>query len=503
VSDALYDLAVIGGGINGAGIARDAAGRGAKVILLERGDLARGTSSASTKLIHGGLRYLEHYEFKLVRESLVERERLWGIAPHIIWPLRFVLPHQKGIRPAWLVRLGLFLYDHIGGRKRLPPTRSLNLATDPAGKPLKPGFKKAFEYSDCWVDDARLVVLNAMDAAAHGADIRTRSEVTRLERHEGVWHIEIAGQQPVSAKAVVNAAGPAVLDLLARTTGHQRDAGERIRLVRGSHIVVRKLFDTPQAYFCQNPDGRIFFAIPYEDDFTLIGTTDADHKGSLDNIAATPDEIAYICDSANSYFEQRLSPADVIYSYAGVRPLVDDGSGKPETASRGYHFDVDTDAAGNVPILSVFGGKITTYRHLAESAVGKLAAYLPILEGKGWTLEKPLPGGDFAMDGAHALAADMASRYPFLPPALIRRLVRSYGTRAYAWLGEARSLAELGTDFGHGLYAAEVDYLMASEWVRSAEDIVWRRGKLGLRFDREQLAALERYVSPGTANESV
>ncbi len=503
MSDTPYDLAVIGGGINGAGIARDAAGRGAKVILLERGDLARGTSSASTKLIHGGLRYLEHYEFKLVRESLVERERLWAIAPHIIWPLRFVLPHQKGIRPAWLVRLGLFLYDHIGGRKRLPPTRSLNLQTDPVGKPLKPGFKKAFEYSDCWVDDARLVVLNAMDAAAHGADVRTRSEVTRLERRDGAWHIEVASQASVRAKAVVNAAGPAVLDLLTHTVGHQRDAGEQIRLVRGSHIVVHKLFDTPQAYFCQNPDGRIFFAIPYEDDFTLIGTTDADHQGSLDNVTATPDEIAYLCESAGAYFKQTLSPSDVIYSYAGIRPLVDDGSGRPETASRGYHFDVDTDEAGGTPILSVFGGKITTYRHLAESAVGKLAPYLPVLEGQDWTLEKPLPGGDFAMDGGPTLAAEMASRYPFLQPALIGRLVRSYGTRAYVWLGEARSPTELGTDFGHGLYAAEVDYLMASEWARSAEDILWRRSKLGLRFDNEQVAALERYVSAGMENESV
>ncbi|MGH8335294.1 MAG: glycerol-3-phosphate dehydrogenase, partial [Gammaproteobacteria bacterium] len=362
MSDEVYDLAVIGGGVNGAGIARDAAGRGANVVLIERGDLARGTSSASTKLIHGGLRYLEHYEFALVRESLIERERLWAIAPHIIWPLRFVLPQQKGIRPAWLVRLGLFLYDHIGGRKRLPATRSLNLETDPAGKPLRPYFKKAFEYSDCWVDDARLVVLNAMDSAERGADILTRAEVTRLERSDGVWRIEISGQPPLRARAVANAAGPAVLDLLARTSGVERDAGEHIRLVRGSHIVVRQMFETPQAYFCQNPDGRIFFAIPYEDDFTLIGTTDADHVGSLDNVTATAEEIGYLCDSAGFYFRQKLGPDDVLYSYAGVRPLVDDGTGRPEAASRGYQFDIDTDEAGGAPILSVFGGKITTYR---------------------------------------------------------------------------------------------------------------------------------------------
>jgi glycerol-3-phosphate dehydrogenase len=503
VSDTLYDLAVIGGGINGAGIARDAAGRGAKVILLERGDLARGTSSASTKLIHGGLRYLEHYEFKLVRESLIERERLWAIAPHIIWPLRFVLPHQKGIRPAWLVRLGLFLYDHIGGRKRLPPTRSLNLQIDPAGKPLKPGFKKALEYSDCWVDDARLVILNAMDAAEHGAVIRTRAEVTHLERRDDHWHIEVAGQAPVRATAVVNAAGPAVLDLLARTAGHQRDAGEKIRLVRGSHIIVRELFDTPQAYFCQNPDGRIFFAIPYEEDFTLIGTTDADHRGNLDHIEATPAEIAYICQSANSYFNKQIKPADVIYSYAGVRPLVDDGSGKPETASRGYHFDLDTDARGSVPILSVFGGKITTYRHLAESAVERLSPYLPHLAGPGWTLDKALPGGDFPMVGAAALGVRLVAEYPFVPESVIHRLVRIYGTRATSWLGNAMLLADLGEHFGHGLYAREVDYLIASEWARSADDILWRRTKLGLRFTRGQVAALEKYVSVRITNESV
>lgn len=503
MTDVIYDLAVIGGGVNGAGIARDAAGRGAKVVLLERGDLARGTSSASTKLIHGGLRYLEHYEFKLVRESLMERERLWAIAPHIIWPLRFVLPHQKGIRPAWLVRIGLFLYDHLGGRKRLPPTRALKLRDEPAGKPLKAEFDKAFEYSDCWVDDARLVVLNAVDAAERGADIRTRSEVTHLERRGDLWDIDVAGQEPVRAKAVVNAAGPAVLELLARTTGHQRDPDERIRLVRGSHIVVRQMFESPQAYFCQNPDGRIFFAIPYEDDFTLIGTTDADHEGSLDNVTATPDEIAYLCQSAETYFKRKLTPADVVYSYAGVRPLVDDGLGRPEAASRGYHFDVDTDADGSAPILSVFGGKITTYRHLAESAVAKLAPFLPVLEGKGWTAAKPLPGGDFAMDGTTALEADLAQEYPFLDRTVIKRLVRSYGTRARTWLGHASSLTQLGRDFGHGLFGAEVDYLMTTEWACSADDILWRRSKLGLRFDDSQQAALNGYICGKQAKKSV
>ena len=494
MSEQIYDLAVIGGGINGAGIARDAAGRGAHVILLERGDLAQGTSSASTKLIHGGLRYLENYEFALVRESLIERERLWAIAPHIIWPLRFILPHQKGIHPAWLVRLGLFLYDHIGGRKLLPATRTVNLKNAFAGKPLRPEFVKAFEYSDCWVDDARLVVLNAMGAGEHGADIRTLSEVTHLERRDGLWHIEISGQAPVLARAVANVAGPAVLDLLARTTGHDRKTGETIRLVRGSHIVVRKMFDTSQAYFCQNPDGRIFFAIPYEDDFTLIGTTDADHKGSLDDIHATPEEIDYICQSAGAYFRQPITAADVIYSFAGVRPLVDDGFGKPETASRGYHFELDVCEGNTAPILSVFGGKITTYRHLAESAVDKLAAHLPVLKGQSWTLREPLPGGDFPINGAANLAATLERDFGFLPPSLVHRWVRSYGTRTRTILSHTALLSDLGADFGHDLYAAEVDYLIDHEWAQSADDILWRRSKLGLRFSIAATQKLEKYV---------
>jgi glycerol-3-phosphate dehydrogenase len=490
----IYDLAIIGGGINGCGIARDAAGRGAKVVLFERGDLARGTSSASTKLIHGGLRYLEHYEFALVRESLIERERLWAIAPHIIWPMRFVLPYQKGLRPAWMLRAGLFLYDHIGGRKKLPATRSIDLTREPAGAALNPCFTRGFEYSDCWVDDARMVVLNAMDAADLGADIHTHSEVTTLERHGDLWHIHAGDRPRVEARAIVNAAGPAVLDLLGRTTGHYGNPDEKIRLVRGSHIIVPKMFDTPQSYFCQNPDGRIFFAIPYEDDFTLIGTTDADHHGSLDNVSATAEEIAYLCISAATYFRQKITPADVVHSYAGVRPLVDDGSGKPESASRGYRFDVD-DVDGKAPLLSVYGGKITTYRHLSESAVAHLASFLPILLGDGWTAAKPLPGGDFPMEGAAALARQFVLEYPFLPLPTAQRFVRHYGTRARVFLGHATSLADLGQDFGHGLSAAEVDYLVAKEWACCADDIVWRRSKLGLRLSKEQVSILDRYLT--------
>ncbi len=494
MSAAVFDLAVIGGGVNGCGIARDAAGRGAKVILFERGDLASGTSSGSTKLIHGGLRYLEHYEFGLVRESLIERERLWKIAPHIIWPMRFVLPYRKGLRPRWMLRAGLFLYDHIGGRKLLPPTRTIDLRREAAGMALRQGFTTAFEYSDCWVDDARLVVLNARDAANRGAEIRTRSEVLRLSREDGIWRIELANGETIFAKAIANAAGPAVLDLLDRVEAHRRDTGETIRLVRGSHIVVRKRFDSPQAYFFQNPDGRIFFTIPYEDDFTLIGTTDSDHKPG-DPVCASEAEIAYLCKGASEYLREPVTPADVVWTYAGVRPLVDDGSGKPEAASRGYRFDVDTDTEGKAPMLSVFGGKITTYRHLAEGAIGELAPWLPMFAGDGWTAQSALPGGDFATNGVAALQAGYRRDYPFLDDMTVKRLCRSYGTTAREWLGSAKAAADLGIDFGHGLTEAEVRYLIGSEWAQHVDDILWRRTKLGLRFDTDQTEALEAWFA--------
>jgi glycerol-3-phosphate dehydrogenase len=494
MSDTFYDLAVIGGGVNGCGIARDAAGRGAKVILLERGDLASGTSSGSTKLIHGGLRYLEHYEFGLVRESLIEREKLWAIAPHIVWPMRFVLPYRKGLRPRWLLRAGLFLYDHIGGRKRLPATRTIDLRDEAAGKALRPGFTTGFEYSDCWVDDARLVVLNARDAADRGADIRTRTEVTKLARADGSWQIALSTGETVRAKAIANAAGPSVLDLLQRVEAHKRDSDEVIRLVRGSHIVVRKRFDSPQAFFFQNPDGRIFFAIPYEDDFTLIGTTDADHKPG-DPMEASAEEIAYLCAGASEYLREPLTPEDVVWSYAGVRPLVDDGSGRPEAASRGYRFDIDTGEDGQAPLLSVFGGKITTYRHLAEGAVGELARWLPILAGKGWTADAALPGGNFPVTEAGDQRDGLARDYPFLAIATIRRLSRCYGTCAREWLGNANCAADLGRDFGYGLSEAEVRYLVQREWAHTADDILWRRSKLGLRFDKTQSTALDHWLA--------
>ena len=494
-TDPVFDLAVIGGGVNGCGIARDAAGRksggrGAKVLLLEAGDLARGTSSASTKLIHGGLRYLEHYEFALVRESLSEREILWGIAPHLIWPLRFVLPYAKGLRPRWLLRLGLFLYDHIGGRKRLPPTQTVRLAQHPAGGPLKPTFGTGFVYSDCWVDDARLVALNARDAADRGAQVRTRCPVTALERCGEQWRI-FTPQGEFRARAVVNAAGPAVLDLLGRA-GETTAYG--MRLVRGSHIVVRKLYDHPFAYFFQLADGRIFFAIPYEQDFTLIGTTDRDHQAGLDKVEASEEEIAYLCEGASGYFRQPITPADVVWTYSGVRPLLDDGSGKPEAATRGYKLDLSAEVEG-APLLSVFGGKITTYRHLAQEAVDLMATRLPALTGPAWTAGKALPGGDFAIDGAAGLIDSLAKRYPFLEPAWAVRLVRAYGTEAAIILGDATTLADCGEHFGHGLTEREVRHLVTREWAQTAEDVLWRRSKLGLHFTADEVARLEQWLS--------
>ncbi|HEY0567060.1 MAG TPA: glycerol-3-phosphate dehydrogenase, partial [Xanthobacteraceae bacterium] len=389
-----YDLAIIGGGVNGTGIARDAAGRGASVILFEQSDLASGTSSASTKLIHGGLRYLEHREFRLVRESLAEREVLWRLAPHIIWPLRFVLPSDEGVRPRWLVRLGLFLYDHIGGRERLPATKSLDLTRDPAGQPLNPRLKRAFEYSDCWVEDSRLVVLNARDAADRGAVIRTRSRVVAAERAPDHWRVAVDSEgvrETVVARVLVNAAGPWVGEVLANVV--QAPPPAAVRLVQGSHIVVPRLFADERAYIFQNRDGRIIFAIPYERDFTLIGTTDRDYVGNPSDVTADGDEITYLCAAASLYFRAPVQPTHVVWSFAGVRPLHDTGADAAQRATRDYMLSLDeTDA----PLLSVFGGKITTYRVLAEAALAKLAPRLTAAAKPDWTATAPLPGGDFA-----------------------------------------------------------------------------------------------------------
>ncbi len=492
-SAAPRDLFIIGGGINGCGIARDAAGRGYSVTLAEMEDLASGTSSGSTKLIHGGLRYLEHYEFRLVRESLKEREVLWAAAPHIIWPLRFVLPLHKEMRPGWLIRLGLFLYDHIGGRKRLPPTRTLDLTVDEAGKPLKPAYRRAFEYSDCWVDDARLVALNARAAADLGADIRTRCRVVEAHRAEGLWQVTIekahgGGRETVAARMLVNAAGPWIDTVLAGPLG--RTDARNVRLVQGSHIVVRRKFAHARAYFFQNDDGRIFFAIPYEGDFTLIGTTDRDFKGTADNVRIAEEEIDYLCAGASEYFREPVTRADIVWSYSAVRPLYDDGASKAQEATRDYILNVEE---GDPPLLNVFGGKITTYRRLAEAALDKIGGRIGA-RGKSWTAGEPLPGGDFSVDGFDAVVARLRESYSFVSEAHARRLVRLYGTRAFAVLGNAKAVADLGNCFGADLYEAEVRYLIAKEWARTAEDVLWRRSKLGLRFDASQAAALETFM---------
>lgn len=490
-----YDIAIIGGGVNGCGIARDAAGRGLSVFLAERDDLAGGTSSASTKLIHGGLRYLEHYEFFLVRESLIEREVLLSMAPHIIWPLRFVLPHQKGLRPAWLIRLGLFLYDHLGGRKILPSSCSVDLRRDPAGDPLKPEFTKGFEYSDCWVLDARLVVLNAVDAARRGADIRVRTEVLRATRQGGHWEIEVEDKttgrrETVKARMLVNAAGPWISDVISQRIAVT--SRSRTRLVKGSHVVVPRLFDHDRAYIFQNADQRIIFAIPYEGEFTLIGTTDVDFKGDPATPAASEDEIAYLCDAASEYFINPIAPADVVWSYSGVRPLYDDGASAAQEATRNYVLELDGQGE-EPPLLNIFGGKITTYRHLAEDALKELSDWLPGA-GAPWTRGAALPGGDFAVDGFENLVADLAAVNLDTDPALVRRLARAYGTKARDILA-----ADPGIHFGAGLWQREVEYLARHEWARTADDILWRRTKLGLRLSREEADGLAKWLEGNQA----
>jgi glycerol-3-phosphate dehydrogenase len=492
----LLDLLVIGGGVNGCGVARDAVGRGLSVALVEMNDLASGTSSASTKLIHGGLRYLEYGAFRLVREALTEREVLLRLAPHIIWPLRFVIPYQKGLRPAWELRLGLFLYDHLGGRKILPGSRSLDLARDPAGEPLKSDEPRGFEYSDCWVDDARLVALNAMDAAARGARIETRAKVVAAERREGRWLVTVekgAGRDIIEARAVVNAAGPWASEVLDGVFGAHPAA--HVRMVQGSHIVVPKLFDHDRCYLFQNADKRIVFAIPYEHDFTLIGTTDRDWRDHPDHVHASADEIAYLCSAANDYFKKSIAPSDVVWSYSGVRPLYDDGAKAAQAATRDYVLLLDRGTGDEAPLVTVFGGKITTYRRLAEHVMQKLATVLPEAGGKGWTHEGSLPGGDFPVDGFDALVASLLSTHAWLAPAHARRLCRAYGTRAFAMLDGATSINALGGHFGADLYEIEARYLVEHEFARTADDILWRRSKLGLRLSADEIAAFDAWMT--------
>jgi glycerol-3-phosphate dehydrogenase len=491
----MYDIAIIGGGINGCGIARDAAGRGYSVFLSEKNDLACGTSSGSTKLIHGGLRYLEHFEFRLVRESLREREVLWRMAPHIIWPLRFVLPHTKGLRPAWLLRLGLFLYDHIGGRNLLPGTTVLDLRNSSLGEPLRPGLSNAFEYSDCWVEDSRLVVLNARDAADRGATVRTRIAVTRIEREQGHWLIKIRSEgngeeSEIRARMVINAAGPWVDTVLSQVAG--RNNARNVRLVQGSHIVVHKLYDHDRCYFFQNSDGRIFFAIPYEQDFTLIGTTDRDFVGSADKVEISEEEIDYLLKATNEYFNQRVTHDQIVWTYSAVRPLYDDGASKAQEATRDYVLKLDGEAA-QPKLLNIFGGKITTYRRLAEAVLDKIDGEFA-RNTSSWTDTKPLPGGDFPVDGFKALVEEVAAKYLFLDARTTYRLARAYGSNAHEILHGAASMRDLGEQFGAGLTEREVMFLRDKEWAVSADDVLWRRSKLGLRLSFSERDRLDNWM---------
>ena len=484
------DVLIVGGGINGTGIARDAAGRGLSVLLVEQDDLASHTSSASTKLIHGGLRYLEYGEFRLVREALIERERLWGMAPHIIWPLRFVLPQTHSPRPAWMVRMGLFLYDHLGGRKRLPGTQSVALARSPFGQGLSPRAGKAFVYSDCWVEDSRLVVLNARDAAERGATIATRTRLVGAERGAAGWTAEIADKdghvRMVTARALVNAAGPWVADVLGRTAGARNDRG--VRLVKGSHIVVPRLYEGDHAFMLQNDDRRIVFAIPYEGRFTLVGTTDEVWDKPPGRAAIDAAETRYLLDTIGRYFEHKVGEADIVWSYSGIRPLYDDKAVNASAVTRDYVLDLDA-GEGRAPMLSVYGGKITTYRKLAEHALRDLAPLLGA-PAPAWTAGAALPGGDMADGDFDRFLAGLQTRYPAVPRALLRRLARAYGTRATTILDR-----DLGADLGGGLHTGEVDYLVAQEWAHTAEDILWRRSKLGLHVPAGTTDRLAAYLA--------
>ena len=504
------DIFVIGGGVNGCAIARDAVGRGLSVTLAEQDDLAQATSSASTKLFHGGLRYLEYFEFKLVREALAERETLLVAMPHISWPMRFVLPYQsdmrfeaetpagkllstvmpwmKGRRPAWMIRFGLFLYDTLGGRKILPATKTLDLTSDIAGKPLQERFTQAYEYSDCWIEDAKLVSLNARDAALRGANILTRTKVTSAERQDGLWKVTTADGTTHFARALVNAGGPWVETIL-KNVAHVASS-EGVRLVRGSHIVTKRLFDHERCYFFQGTDGRIIFAIPYEQDFTLIGTTDQDHQGPAKGAHCTDAERDYLIDFANKYFKKPVTIDDVVWSFSGVRPLYNDGAASATAATREYVLSLESNGA---PLLNVFGGKITTHRRLAEHALEKLAPFFPKATAD-WTARVPLPGGDFPHGDVARLTRELRTAHDFLTPAWAARLIRAYGSEAAILLKGAKSAADMGQDFGATLTETEVRWLMTHEFARTAEDVVWRRTKLGLRLSTDQIATLDGFM---------
>ncbi|MBY4676728.1 glycerol-3-phosphate dehydrogenase [Marinobacterium arenosum] len=487
----IYDLLVVGGGINGAGIAADAAGRGLKVVLCEMNDLASATSSNSSKLIHGGLRYLEYYEFRLVREALAEREVLLKNAPHIIWPLRFRLPHRPHLRPAWMIRAGLFLYDHLAKRVTLPASKSLTFGSD---SPLIAQISRGFEYSDGWVDDARLVVLNAQAARQKGAEIHTRTKCISARRTADLWAVTLQNTltgetHELKARALVNAAGPWVSSLFGDVMATK--APKSIRLVKGSHIIVPRIHNEPEAYILQNEDGRIVFVIPYEDRFSLIGTTDVEYQGDPAEVAISQDEVEYLVAVTNQHFKRRISAQDVLSSYSGVRPLLDDEADSAQAVTRDYTFEVDAPGQ-QAPLLSVFGGKITTYRKLSQAAVDQLSEFFP-QAGPQWTADAPLPGGDF--DSQPQLQMDLKKRYGWLPQPLVKRYVRSYGTLTHQLLKNCNGPNDLGQDFGAGLHEAEVNYLIEQEWAQTAEDIIWRRTKFGLYLNEAQIEHLARFIN--------
>jgi glycerol-3-phosphate dehydrogenase len=491
----LLDLFVIGGGINGAGIARDAAGRGLKVALCDKDDLAQGTSSRSGKLVHGGLRYLEYYEFRLVREALIEREVLLNAAPHIIWPMRFVLPHSPQDRPAWLVRLGLFLYDHLGGRKKLPGTRTLNLLRDPEGTPILDQYTRGFEYSDCWVDDARLVVLNAVSAAEKGATILTRSAAVSARRESGSWIVttknSLTGEtRTFRAKCLVNCAGPWVMDIINRVTGSNSD--RNVRLVKGSHIIVPKFWAGSNAYLVQNHDKRVIFINPYEGDKALIGTTDIAYEGRAEDVSADDAEIDYLLKAVNRYFKEKLRREDVLHSFSGVRPLFDDGKGNPSAVTRDYVFDLDE--TGGAPLLNVFGGKITTFRELAERGMQRLKHIFPNMRGD-WTEKAPLPGGEIPNADYETFANSLRDTYPWMPRKLVHHYGRLYGARTKNVIAGATGIQGLGRHFGGQLYEAEARYLVATEWAATAEDILYRRTKHYLHLSEAERAAFGEWFA--------
>jgi len=500
-----YDLLVIGGGINGAGIARDASGRGLRVLLCEKDDLASHTSSASTKLIHGGLRYLEYYEFGLVRKALKEREVLLRAAPHIIHPLRFVMPHVPSLRPAWMIRAGLFLYDHLSRRELLPGSRSVQLRHHPAGGPLQSSMTRGFIYSDAWVDDARLVVLNALDARERGATILTRTRFISAQREAKGWsaQLELEGREirTIRARAIVNAGGPWASKLLHQTIKHPQS--NDLRLIKGSHIVTRKLFDHDHAYIFQNPDKRIIFAIPFQGEFTLIGTTDVEYHSDPGQVSISPNEVNYLCESINRYFSQQITPGDAIWSYSGVRPLLaGEDSDNPSAVTRDYQLELDA-PDNQAPLLSVFGGKITTFRRLAEDAVDLLKDKLSISKPT-WTARTPLPGGDLPQTNFKSFLTEFHNRYPWLPRELARRYARSYGSRATRMLGNANAMAALGEELSPGLFEVEARYLVDQEWAMTTDDILWRRSKLGLHTNTQSISRLNDWLTmQSTENESL